>query len=187
ELERGDYTFRGTWEKFGPLLVQNRGGEILIGDVQFQGPIRIQVDKGARVEIGDYTSINYGVEIHSKVRVTIGRYLLIAWNVSIMDTDYHGVGYNPPKHLPTTLEDGVWVGNGSTILKGVTVGQGAIVAAGSVVIKNVPAFTVVSGNPAKVIKEIEPFEGKHGQMYEYKWWDPSFIPAKPSEIKKAEI
>jgi acetyltransferase-like isoleucine patch superfamily enzyme len=160
ELERGDYNFRGNWEKFGPLLVQNRGGEILIGDVQFQGPIRIQVEKGARVEIGDFTSINYGVEIHSKVGVTIGRYNLIAWNVSIMDTDYHGVG--------------------------VTVGQGAIVAAGSVVVRNVPPFTVVSGNPAKLIKEIEPFEGKHGQMYEYKWWDPSFIPANPAETKKAD-
>jgi len=186
ELERGDYNFGGTWEKFGPLLVQNNGGEILIGDAQFQGPLRLQVGKGARIEIGDYTSINYGVEIHSKVRVTIGRYLLIAWNVTILDTDYHGVGYNPPKHLPTTLEDGVWVGNGSTILKGVTVGQGAIVAAGSVVVKNVPPFTIVSGNPAKVIKEIDPFEGKHGQIYEYKWWDPSFIPEKHPETKKAE-
>ena len=134
------------------------------------------------MEIGDYTSINYGVEIHCKVGVTIGRYLLIAWNVSILDTDYHGFGYNPPKHKPTTLEDGVWVGNGSTILKGVTVEKGAIVAAGSVVNRNVPPFTVVSGNPAKVIKEFEPFEGKHGQMYEYKWWDPSFIPLKPEEV-----
>ena len=186
ELERGDYTFRGTWEKYGPFLIQDRGGEILIGDAQFQGPIRIQVDKGARVEIGDYTSINYGVEIHSKVRVTIGRYLLIAWNVTILDTDYHGVGYSPPKHKPTTLEDGVWVGNGSTILKGVTVGKGAIVAAGSVVNKNVPPFTVVSGNPAKVIKELDPFEGKHGQMYEYKWWDPSFVPLLPDEVHKPE-
>ena len=40
------------------------------------------------MEIGDYTSINYGVEIHSKVRVTIGRYLLMAWNVTIVITSY---------------------------------------------------------------------------------------------------
>jgi acetyltransferase-like isoleucine patch superfamily enzyme len=172
---------QGNWEKIGPLLINNGGGEILIGDVQFQGPLRLQVGKGGHIEIGDYTSINYGVEIHSKKRVVIGRYCLIGWNVTITDTDYHGIGYNPPKDIPTTLEEGVWVGCNSIILKGITVGRGAVVSTGSVVNKNVPPFTIVGGNPAKVLKEIEPFEGKHGQIYEYKWWDPSFVPKKKPE------
>jgi acetyltransferase-like isoleucine patch superfamily enzyme len=175
-LEQGKYTMQGNWEKIGPLLINNGGGEILIGDVQFQGPLRLQVGKGGCIEIGDYTSINYGGDIHSKKRVVIGRYCLIGWNVTITDTDYHGIGYNPPKDMPVTLEDGVWVGCNSIILKGITVGRGAVVSTGSVVNKNVPPFTIVGGNPAKVIKEIEPFEGKHGQIYEYKWWDPSFVP-----------
>jgi acetyltransferase-like isoleucine patch superfamily enzyme len=176
ELERGDYNMRAPWRKIGPLWVLDEGGHILIGDVQFQGPVRIQVGPGAHVEIGDYTSINRGVEIHSRQRVVIGPYCLIAWNANIMDTDYHGIGTNPPVHKPTTLEEGVWVGNGAIILKGVTVGQGAVVSAGSVVTKDVAPFTVVGGAPARVITEIEPFEGKHGQIYERKWWDPSFIP-----------
>ena len=180
-LEQGKYTMQGNWEKIGPLLINNGGGEILIGDVQFQGPLRLQVGKGGRIEIGDYTSINYGVEIHSKKRVVIGRYCLIGWNVTITDTDYHGIGYNPPKDIPTTLEEGVWVGCNSILLKGITVGRGAVVSTGSVVNKNVPPFTIVGGNPAKGIKEIEPFEGKHGQIYEYKWWDPSFVPKKKPE------
>jgi acetyltransferase-like isoleucine patch superfamily enzyme len=148
----------------------------LIGDVQFQGPVRIQIGPGARVEIGDYTSINHGVEIHSKVRVIIGPNMLIAWNVTIMDTDYHGIGTNPPEHKPTILEEGAWLGQYSAILKGITVGRGAIVSAGSVVVKDVPPFTIVGGMPARVLREIEPFEGKHGQLYETEWWDPSFVP-----------
>src|SRR4030067_360515 len=103
-LEQGKYTMQGNWEKIGPLLINNGGGEVLIGFVQFQGPLRLQVGKGGRIEIGDYTSINYGVEIHSKKRVVIGRYCLIGWNVTITDTHYNGIGYNPPEVLTAPLE-----------------------------------------------------------------------------------
>ena len=50
------------------------------------------------------------------------------------------------------VEDEVWIGYGSTILSGVTIGKGAIVAAGSIVTKDVPAYAIVGGNPAKVIR-----------------------------------
>ncbi|MBC7007595.1 acyltransferase [Pseudoalteromonas sp. BZK2] len=53
------------------------------------------------------------------------------------------------------IEQGAWVGTGVTILAGVTVGKGAIVAASSVVTKDVPANTIVAGNPAKVVKKLE--------------------------------
>lgn len=182
DLEQGKYLMGGTWEQYGPLIIQNNGGEILIGDVQFQGPIRLQVGKGGHMEIGDYSSINYGCEFHCMERLILGKYLLISWNVTILDTDYHGIGYSPAKKKQVVVEDGAWIGNSSTILKGVTVGKGSLVASGSVVSKDVPQFTIVSGNPAKIIKEIEPFEGKHGQIYERKWWDPDFVPKeKPQE------
>src|SRR3972149_7685357 len=88
-LEQGKYTMQGNWEKIGPLLINNGGGEILIGDVQFQGPLRLQVGKGGCIEIGDYTSINYGGDIHSKKRAGIARYGLIGCNGTIAETDYH--------------------------------------------------------------------------------------------------
>jgi len=175
-LERGDYTASYPWEKIGPLWVLNEGGTILIGDVKFFDGVRIRVGPGGHVEIGDYTHINHRTEIHCKKRVIIGPNCSIAWDVVIMDTDYHGLGKNPRIDAPTILEESVWVGCRAVILKGVTVGRGAVVAAGSVVTKDVPPFTIVGGNPAKVIGEIEPFEGKHGQLYEPKWWDPSFKP-----------
>jgi acetyltransferase-like isoleucine patch superfamily enzyme len=53
----------------------------------------------------------------------------------------------------TTVKKGASIGSGSTILCGITIGEGALVGAGSVVTKNVPPFSVVAGNPAKVIKQ----------------------------------
>lgn len=53
------------------------------------------------------------------------------------------------------IESGAWIGRNAVILKGVTIGQESIVAAGSVVTKDVPKFTVVAGNPAKVIKKLK--------------------------------
>ena len=53
------------------------------------------------------------------------------------------------------IEDGAWIGEGSTILKGVRVGYGAVVAAQAVVTKDVPPYTVVAGNPAKVVKQLD--------------------------------
>jgi maltose O-acetyltransferase len=56
---------------------------------------------------------------------------------------------------PVKIEDDVWIGGNATIVPGVTIGEEAVVAAGSVVTKDVPPKTLVGGNPAKVIKEIE--------------------------------
>lgn len=55
---------------------------------------------------------------------------------------------------PVKISDKVWIGFNSIILKGVTIGEGAVVGAGSVVTKDVPAWTVVAGNPARIIREI---------------------------------
>jgi len=59
----------------------------------------------------------------------------------------------PVSTLPITIEDGVWIGANSVITAGVKVGKHSVVAGGSVVIKDVPAYSVVAGNPAKVIKQ----------------------------------
>jgi maltose O-acetyltransferase len=56
---------------------------------------------------------------------------------------------------PILIEDDVWIGFNSAVLKGVTIGKGSIVAACSVVTKDVPEFVIVAGNPAKVVKEIK--------------------------------
>ena len=67
------------------------------------------------------------------------------WSVGKKNWDY-------VKIAPVDIEDDVWIGFNAIILKGVTIGRGAVVAAGSVVTKNVAPFTVVGGNPARLIR-----------------------------------
>ena len=55
---------------------------------------------------------------------------------------------------PIVIKDNVWIGRDCRILKGVTVGEGSIVALGAIVTKDVPPYTVVAGNPAKVVKQL---------------------------------
>ena len=124
-------------------------------------PVRLMVDASpsALIEVGDGTRIN-GASIHATRSIRIGRNCLIAANVSILDSDGHGVsvaerGLHNPASAPVLIEDDVWIGANAIVLKGVTLGRGSVVAAGSVVTRDVPAMTVVGGNPAKVIKSVE--------------------------------
>lgn len=100
---------------------------------------------------------NHNVEIRCENRIEIGNNVAIARGVKIMDSDFHQISnenneyINPSK--PIYIGNNVWIGVGATILKGVTIGDGAIIGSGAVVTKNVPAHSIVIGNPAKVIRE----------------------------------
>ena len=108
-------------------------------------------------------------------QVTIGDHVLISHGVDIHDTNSHPLGWEARRHdaeiilggkqphpdpvvdtASVVIEDDAWIGFKATVLKGVRIGRGAIVAAGSVVTKDVPAFSVVAGNPARVIRALEP-------------------------------
>lgn len=110
---------------------------------------------GGYLEVGNNVFINYGTSIVAASHVRIGNDCLIGTHVMIMDCDFHDVedkGWDTGGR-PVLIEDGVWLGNRSIILKGVTIGRGAVVAAGAVVTRDVPARTVVAGNPARVVRE----------------------------------
>lgn len=66
--------------------------------------------------------------------------------------------WNVVKNKEIIIENDVWIGMRSIILKGVTIGEKSIVAAGSVVTKSVPANTIVAGNPAKVVKYLKEYK-----------------------------
>jgi maltose O-acetyltransferase len=109
---------------------------------------------GGHLEIGNNVFINYGSSLVSSNHVKIGDDCLIGTHVMVMDCDFHRVEDKAwdTTGEPIIIEDRVWLGNRSIVLKGVTVGHDAVVAAGSVVTRDVPPRTVVAGVPAKVVR-----------------------------------
>jgi acetyltransferase-like isoleucine patch superfamily enzyme len=93
--------------------------------------------------------------------VTIGNRVALGANSTIADTDFHPLAADlrrqspqRAKTAPVFIEDDVFIGMNSIILKGVTIGRGSVVGAGSVVSKDVPPQVIVAGNPARIVREI---------------------------------
>jgi acetyltransferase-like isoleucine patch superfamily enzyme len=109
---------------------------------------------GGHLEVGNNVFINHGSSIVSSAHVKIGDDCLIGTHVMVMDCDFHRVEDKAwdTTGRPIVIEDRVWLGNHSIVLKGVTVGHDAVVAAGAVVTKDVTPRTVVAGNPARVVR-----------------------------------
>ena len=111
--------------------------------------------------IGNNTAIHYGAVFSIAQEVRIGDNSLVAINCLIMDNDDHPI--DPAQRLagqtvskdevePILIEDNVWIGAFSAILKGVTIGSNSIVATHSVVTTNVPPNSIVAGVPAKIVR-----------------------------------
>ncbi len=125
-----------------------------------------------KITIGNNCYINFSTYIGAMDSITIGDDVIIATDVRIFDNNHHPtepemrrkMSHSDPcgelwewkyaEHKPVIIEDNVWIGEFSAILKGVTIGKGAIVASHSVVTKDVPAYTIVAGNPARVVKKL---------------------------------
>lgn len=163
--------------RIGPGAWCRNSGEnglIQIGDhVICRGLLSIERGaQNARLFIHDDVYIGDDCVISCMEHIEIGRLTLIAHGVQIFDNDSHPQDArereldsqymtgrasgqrNLIPSAPVRIGERVWVGFQSAILKGVTIGEGAVVAAASVVTKDVPAWTLVGGNPARVIREL---------------------------------
>jgi maltose O-acetyltransferase len=114
---------------------------------------------GKNIAIGDNTFLNVLCTILDCNQVRIGRHVMIGPNVQIY-TAAHDLkaetriqGWEVAKAIE--IDDNVWIGGGAILLPGVRLGRNAVVGAGAVVTRDVPANTIVAGNPARVIREIE--------------------------------
>jgi len=109
----------------------------------------------AGIEIHGGTYLNNNCSIVSVgPGITIGRDCLIGPEVMIMDSDIHGIDdRRKPAQGPVAIGDDVFIGARAMILKGVRIGHHATIGAGAIVTQDVPASTVVAGNPARVVKE----------------------------------
>ena len=116
-------------------------------------------DYGYNIELGKNFYANHHCIILDAAKVSIGDDVLLGPGVQIytvthpLDAAQRKTGLE--KGVAVTIGNSVWVGGGAIILPGVSIGEGAVVAAGAVVTKDVPAYVVVAGNPAKVIKTLD--------------------------------
>ncbi len=122
---------------------------LVVGDVS--------INLNAFIHIGDRSIVNVGCYLSGEGGLTIGEEVLIGPHVRIFSAGHavHGgessIYRNELTYNPVKIEDGAWVGGGSTVLPGVTIGRGAVVGAASVVTQDVPAFAIVAGNPARFL------------------------------------
>jgi acetyltransferase-like isoleucine patch superfamily enzyme len=147
-----------------------RGSSLFLGTMFDVGPC-------GHVTIGQCSLIN-GARIVCDREIEIGDYALISWNVVMMDS--YRVSFDPAERRrtlervpflsprivdcgsagnPIRIGSNVWIGFDSCILPGITIGDGAVVGARSVVADSVEPYTIVAGNPARVIRRID--EGGH--------------------------
>jgi acetyltransferase-like isoleucine patch superfamily enzyme len=120
-----------------------------------------------RVRIGDCVLMSPGSRISASDEIVLGDGVMMANGSYITDSDWHTVYDRTARAedaTPVHIGDNVWLGDHATVLKGVTIGANSVVAARAVVTRDVPANVVVAGNPAQVVKELEPERGFRTRM-----------------------
>lgn len=143
----------------------------------------------ARYTIGEYT---YGtpriIRFETNETLSIGRYCSIASDVVILLGGEHRPNFistypfhkripnnehltaEPSSKGPVIIGNDVWIGNGARIFSGVTIGNGAVIGGGAIIVKNVPPYAIVAGNPARVIR-YRFDEAQIALLQSIAWWD----------------
>lgn len=156
------------------LRAAKRGSGVSIGH---NSMIRCRIDfdsPGGAIIIGDrcYVGASHFV-CHTSI--VLGNDVIMSWGVTVVDHDSHSISWlerqrdildwnigvkhwNGVSVRPVVINDKVWIGFGATVLKGVTIGEGAVVGARSVVTRDVAPYTVVAGNPARVVRHLQQAE-----------------------------
>jgi acetyltransferase-like isoleucine patch superfamily enzyme len=151
---------------FGPSHVEVNGPRVRLGrDIHMMAtrdnPIRFTVyaQPGGEIELGDYSIVLPGARLSSATRIRVGKNCMFATNSYVTDADWHDL-YDrtaaPGGTAEVVLHDNVWVGDSAIVCKGVTVGENSVIGAGAVVASDIPPNSVAAGNPARVIKTLDP-------------------------------
>jgi acetyltransferase-like isoleucine patch superfamily enzyme len=164
------YSFHACRSHRDPAVQLGRGAQVYVA-------VMFDVGQQGQVVLGDFSCVT-GACLVCDARIDIGAHCLISWDVVIMDSwrlppgpaarralleriaatpqrvIEHGGEYGSPEPRPVRIDDQVWIGFGSCVLPGVHIGAGSVVAARSVVRDDVPAYCVVAGNPARVVRSL---------------------------------
>ena len=127
---------------------------------------------GGKISIGEWCYVGVGTRIWSSATIEIGNRVLISHSVNIFDNLTHPLRATErheqaiqifttghPRKIdldekPVKIGDDAWIGACAMILRGVSIGKGGVVAAGAVVTKDVPEYSIVAGNPAVLVREL---------------------------------
>lgn len=159
----------------GSIDKRSKDSVIKIGDDCLIEGLLVTETNGSSLNIGNNTYIGGGTVLDCVISICVGDDVLISYGCILADSDNHSIQYSirkkdladwrqgkhdwtTTKSSPINVCNGVWIGTRVLVLKGVTIGEGAVVGAGSVVTKDVPAWTIVAGNPAHIIREIPEHE-----------------------------
>jgi acetyltransferase-like isoleucine patch superfamily enzyme len=158
------FTFMEPWnvEVFGAPVSLGRFANVIATS---ENKVRFTIWSRSREEgsivVGDYCLICPGVRVSSAIEIVIHDNCMLANGVYITDSDWHDT-YNRVAPIgktdPVRIEQNVWVGDGAIVCKGVTIGENSIIGARSVVVDSIPANTIAAGNPARVVKTLDPNE-----------------------------
>ena len=142
-----------TREEIIQIMSEITGTEI---DESFNMFPPFYTDFGRNIHIGKNVFINSCCHFQDQGGIYIGDYALIGHNVVLATINHDMNPYSRENiYKPIKIGNRVWIGSNVVVTHGVTIGDGAVIAAGAVVTKDVPAYTVVGGIPAKVIKKVE--------------------------------
>lgn len=149
--------------------------KIVIGDdVNFFGLVAVasgRVNDEPRLIIGNRVDIGHNVAFMINQEVVIEDDVNMASNCRIADNDAHprdlearirDLPPGPEEIKPVRICRGAWIGHGCYVMKGVTIGEGAIIGSNSVVVTDIPPFTIAMGNPARVVVRNQPAASKGG-------------------------
>lgn len=143
----------------GPVSLGNYATVIATSDRKVRITVWSDLQEKGRIEIGHFALICPGVRISAATEIRIGESCMLAQGVFITDADWHGV-YDRSMAIgntaPVSIENNVWIGDGAIVCKGIQIGENSIIGAGSVVVRDIPANVVAAGNPAAVMKYLEP-------------------------------
>lgn len=182
---------RGRWVTVEGRAILQCKGKLEIGDrckmIGFPAPIHISVGRKGALSIGADAILSTGVRISASQSVRIERSCWIGDDVIIMDTDHHRADDRDaePKIAEVVIDEGAWLASRVIVLKGVRVGRGAVVAAGAVVTKDVPEYTLAAGVPAQVVRQLDT-KARSPVSEDALEGKPFSVPADPYDVEPAD-
>ena len=156
------HTFIRPWnvEVFGaPIEVGDYVNVIALCDKKVRMTVWTDRKDPTGIRIGNYCLVCPGVRLSSATEIVVGDNVMFAFGAYVTDSDWHDI-YNRVaivgKSAPVHIENNAWIGDSAIVCKGVTIGENSVIGAGAVVASSVPANTIAAGNPAKILKQLDP-------------------------------